>query len=185
MDPDLVRHAAQNARANALEARCGFIRGDLRLAPRYLPPEHFHRVVANPPFRKPGSGASCPDQRRARAREETTFSLRDLASTAAALLRFGGSLELVHPPVRLPELFTAFCASGLEPKRLRLIAPFPGSAPRLCLVSASKGGRPGLDILPELVVHEYPGRYTMEVAGTLRPSRPGAPMKVEKPQIDK
>ena len=53
LQPDLARYAAENARANALEARCRIIRGDLRDAPRFLPPEHFHRVVANPPFRRP------------------------------------------------------------------------------------------------------------------------------------
>jgi tRNA1Val (adenine37-N6)-methyltransferase len=54
----LARHAAANARANALADRCRVIRGDLRDAPRFLPPEHFHRVVANPPFRRSGSGAA-------------------------------------------------------------------------------------------------------------------------------
>jgi tRNA1Val (adenine37-N6)-methyltransferase len=172
LDPDLARHAADNARANRLDARCRIIRGDLREAPRYLPPEHFHRVVANPPFRAPGTGPSSPDHGRAGARHEISFTLVDLAGAASALLRYGGSLQVVHLAERLPELFGALRTSGLEPKRLRLVAPFPGSAPRLCLVSASKGGRPGLRILPELIVHEHPGRYTAEVGGMLRAGMP-------------
>jgi len=182
LDPELARHAAGNALANALDGRCHIIRGDVRAAPRFLPPEHFHRVVANPPFRRPGSGASSPDPQRAGARQEDTFTIGDLTGTAASLLRYGGSLELIHPAERLPELFTALVASGLEPKRLRLIAPFPGSAPRLCLVAATKGGRQGLRILPELVIHERPGRYSAEADGMLRPACGGAPPREKKPQ---
>ena len=157
LQPDLASRAARNARDNDLAGRCLFIRGDLRAAPRFLPPEHFNRVVANPPFRSPGAGAAPADPGRACARQELTFTLRDLAGSAAALLRCGGSLDMIHLAERLPEIFRALDACGLEPKLLRLVVPFPGSAPRLCLISASKGGRPGLRILPQLVLHEGRG----------------------------
>jgi tRNA1Val (adenine37-N6)-methyltransferase len=151
---DLALHAAENARANDLEERCRFIRGDLRETPRYLPPEHFHRVVANPPFRRTGTGAVAPDRNRAGARHEFTFSLDDLAGTAAALLRCGGALDVIHLAERLPDLFRALAAAGLEPKTLRHVAPFPGAPPHRVLLSAVKGGRPGLRTLPLLVLHD-------------------------------
>ena len=172
LQPDLAHFAAENARANALEERCRIIRGDLRDAPRFLPPEHFHRVVANPPFRRLGSGATPPDPGRAHARQELTFTLTDLAGTAAALLRFGGTLCAIHLAERLPELCGALDESGLAPKKLRLIAPYGTSAPRLCLVSAVKGGRPGLSVLPQLVLHNPGGQYTKEVAAMLRAADP-------------
>jgi len=162
--PELALFAAENARVNALDERCRIIRGDLRDAPRFLPPEHFHRVVANPPFRRPGSGATPQDSGRASARQELTFTLTDLAVTAAALLRFGGTLSAIHLAERLPELCRSFEESGLIPKRLRLIAPYAASAPRLCLISAIKGGQPGLCVLPQLVLHEPTGQYSREVA---------------------
>jgi len=177
---DLARHAAANARANSLEDRCRIIRGDLRDAPRFLPPEHFHRVVANPPFRRPGSGASPPDPGRAKARQELTFSITDLAGTAAALLRYGGALCTIHLAERLPELCRALDESGLTPKKLRLLAPYAASAPRLCLVSAIKGGRPGLSVLPQLVIHQPGGRYTEEVAALLRVPPPQAARERQK-----
>jgi len=168
LHPERARFAAVNARANALEHRCVFIRGDLRQAPRFLPPEHFHRVVANPPFRRAGSGAASPDEERAGARHELTFTLADLAATAAALLRFGGSVCAIHLAERLPEIFCSFAASGLTPKQLRLVTPYAESMPRLCLVSAVKGGRPGLSILPQLVLHEPGGRCRREGAAPLQ-----------------
>ena len=176
MQPDLARHAAENARSNALDGRCRIIRGDLREAPRFLPPEHFHRVVANPPFRRPGAGATPPDPGRAAARQELTFTIPDLVATAAALLRFGGALCVIHLAERLPELCKALGESGLEPKKLRLIVPYADSAPRLCLVAAIKGGRPGLTVLPQLVLHERRGgtaRKSRRSWRTCRAKRPG------------
>lgn len=167
LQPELAGFAAENARANALVGRCRLIRGDLRDAPSFLPPEHFHRVVANPPFRRPGSGATPADSSRAGARQELTFTITDLARTAAALLRFGGVLCVIHLAERLPDLCKAFDESGLTPKKLRLVVPYPASPPRLCLISALKGGRPGLSVLPQLVLHSPGGRHTEEVAAIL------------------
>jgi tRNA1Val (adenine37-N6)-methyltransferase len=182
---DLARHAAANARANALDERCRIVRGDLREAPRFLPPEHFHRVVANPPFRRAGSGAPPPDPGRANARHDLTFTLGDLARTASALLRFGGTLCAIHLAERLPALFSALDESGLAPKKMRLIAPYGPSAPRLCLISAIKGGRAGLTVLPQLVLHQPGGRFTPEADAMLRDTNPARSARDKKHQPDK
>lgn len=177
LDRELARFAAGNARSNSLEQRCRIVRADLRDAPRFLPPEHFHRVVANPPYRRRGSGATPPDPRRAAARQELTFSLADLAGTASALLRFGGTLCVIHLAERLQELFKALDRCNLAPKQLRLVASCAAAAPRLCLVSAVKGARPGLSVLPQLVLHEpggHPRRHGVNAAGEApRAGRPG------------
>jgi tRNA1Val (adenine37-N6)-methyltransferase len=180
LQPDLALFAAENARSNSIDDRCRIIRGDLRDAPRFLPPEHFHRVVANPPFRRSGSGATAPDTGRAGARQELTFTIADLAATASALLRFGGVLCAIHLTERLPELCRTFDEYGLAPKKLRLIVPYDGSAPRICLISAMKGGRPGLDILPQLVLHKPGGQYTDEVAPMLGDTDPEKPARDKK-----
>jgi tRNA1Val (adenine37-N6)-methyltransferase len=185
LQPDLAHFAAENARANSLDDRCRIIRGDLRDAPRFLPPEHFHRVVANPPFRRAGSGATAPDSGRASARQELTFTIADLAATASALLRFGGVLCVIHLTERLPEVCRTFDEYGLAPKKLRLIAPYDGSAPRICLISAVKGGRPGLDVLPQLVLHKPGGHYTDEVVTMVGDRDPEKPARDKKHQPDK
>ncbi|HEY5998935.1 MAG TPA: methyltransferase [bacterium] len=163
LQASLARHAAANAAANGLAARCHVIRADLREAPRFLPPEHFDRVVANPPFRRAGSGAVPPDPGRAAARMETSFAIADLARVSAALLRFGGALDVIHLAERLPELIVGLAAADIEPKVLRFVAPLPDAPPRLCLLTAVKGGRPGLRVLPQLAVHDRPGHQSAEL----------------------
>lgn len=175
LQAELAGAAAANARANALAERFHVVRGDVREAPRFLPPEHFHRAVANPPFRRPGAGAASPDASRAGARQESTFGIAELARVSSALLRFGGTLDVIHLAERLPELIVGLAASSLEPKVLRLVASFPGTAPRLCLVSAVKGGRPGLRVLAPLAIHDRPGQYSGEALGLLEWGREGAP----------
>jgi tRNA1Val (adenine37-N6)-methyltransferase len=184
IQPELAHFAAENIRSNALTDRLRIIRGDLREAPRFLPPEYFHQVVANPPFRRHGSGAMPPDPSRAGARQELTFSLTDLARTAAALLRFGGTLCVIHLAERLPELIMPLKGCGLEPKKLRLVAPHADAAPRLCLLSAIKGGRPGLCVLPQLVLHNLGGGYTGETAAMVSEVRVELDTKDEKRQRD-
>jgi tRNA1Val (adenine37-N6)-methyltransferase len=174
LQPELARHAAANAAANGLADRFQVVRADVREARRFLPPEHFHRAVANPPFRAPGTGAAPPDAGRARARQETTLGVAELVQAAAALLRFGGTLDVVHLAERLPDLIVRLAAGGIEPKVLRLVAPFPGAAPRLCLLSGVKGGRPGLRVLPQLSVHDQPRRYSAEVLELLGPGENGS-----------
>lgn len=182
LDETLARHAAENARANALGGRCLVVRGDLREASRFLPPEHFHRVVANPPFRRHGSGAAPLDETRAAARHDATFSTADLARTAAALLRFAGVLDLIHLPERLPELCRELAACNLEPKLLRLLVPFEHRPPRLCLVTAVKGASTGLRVLPQLVLHRRGGDLTDEALELIRGGTPQPPAEVKKRQ---
>jgi len=48
-----------------------------------------------------------------------------------------------------------------------------------------KGGRPGLSVLPRLVLHDHGGRYTAEVASLLRDQRLEKPVRDKKRQPGK
>lgn len=183
IQPELAACARANAAANGCADRCHVVRGDARAAGALLRAGAFDRVVSNPPYRAPGSGRAPAHPSRALARQEGSFTFEHLASAAAALLRHGGSLDFVHLAERLPSLFRALWQHGLEPKILRLVAPFPHSPPRLCLVSARKGGRPGLAVMPQLAVHDSPGRQSREVAEALASAGRDLPDEGEKCQF--
>ena len=75
-------------------------------------------------------------------------SLEELCRTAARLLRNRGRFALCHRPERLADLMCALRGSGLEPKRMRLLAHGPEHPPSCVLMEAVRRGRPGLRIEP-------------------------------------
>lgn len=103
----------------------------------------FDLAVSNPPYFAAGSGASG-----GAARMEAGCGLDGLCASAAYLLKNGGRFALVYRPERLCALFAALTASGLEPKRLRLLQHAPDQKPSAVLVEAVRQGRPGLEVLP-------------------------------------
>lgn len=177
---DLARCAGENFRSRGCADRCFAVRGNLRDAPALFPAGRFDRVVANPPFRAARTGRSSPNPSRALARQESDYTLALLAEVSSVLLRFGGTLDVVHLAERLPEIVRTLSSHELEPKTLRFVAPFPDAPPGLLLLSARKGGKPGLTVLPQLAVHERPGTYTPEVAAALAPPDGGQRRKIHR-----
>ena len=161
--PEAVRLARRGAAANGLTDRQTFLEGDLRSIRTLLPAGSFDLAVCNPPYYPAASGALSADGSRRTARSETACTLEDVCRAAAYLLRWGGSFCLVHKPERLADLFCALRPAGLEPKRLRLIEARAGRAPSLVLLECRRGGRPGLTVLPPLVLETPDGRPTPEL----------------------
>lgn len=160
---DAASLALENMARNGLRERSDMLAGDLRAVRERFRPGGFDLAVANPPYFPVGSGAASPDPSRALAREEGSCTLDELCAAAAWLLGTGGSFCLVHRPERLSELFCALSAQGLEPKRLRLVCARADSAPSLVLVEARRGGRPGLQIEPALMLTDAAGNESAEV----------------------
>ncbi len=79
--------------------------------------------------------------------------LPELCAAAAKALKPKGRLALCYPPERLVDVLAALRGTGLEPKRLQFCRHRPDKKPSAALVEAVKGGRPGLEILPDLL-HE-------------------------------
>ena len=80
-------------------------------------------------------------------------SVTDWCAAAGRLVKNGGRFALVHRPERLAELFAALQGSGLEPKRLQLIQHDTDTPPSSVLVEAVRQGRPGLEVLPTLLMN--------------------------------
>lgn len=160
---DAVELARENMSRNGLEARSRIVCGDIRRHRELFRSGSFDLVVANPPYFPVERGFLSPDEKRSGARGERLCTLEDICAAAAFLCRTGGSFCLVHKPERLSELFCAMTAHGLEPKRLRLVCHKSGSAPSLVLVEGRRGGKPGLNIMPPLILREPDGSESEEV----------------------
>ena len=139
-DPLSAQAARDNLARNGLSGEIWT--GDWRAVS--FVPGSFDLVIANPPYYARGSGGDGGPARM----EGEADGLEALCGSAARLLKNGGRFALCARPERLPGLFAALGARGLEPKRLQLAAHSPAHRPSLALVEAVRQGRPGLEVLP-------------------------------------
>ena len=139
-DPAAAQAARDNLARNGLSGEIWT--GDWRAVP--FAPGSFDLVISNPPYYARGSGGDGGPARM----EGEGDGLAPLCRAAARLLRNGGRFALCFRPERLAGLFAALEGSGLEPKRMRLLAHGPEHPPSCVLMEAVRRGRPGLRIEP-------------------------------------
>ena len=146
--PEAIALARQSAAALAAahpeRPRPTFAAADWRQPRTIASAGSFDRVVCNPPYFPPGSGAVSRSDAIRLARHEQPDTLPALCRAAVWLLRFGGTFCLCHRPERLPSVLEELAAVGLQPKRLLPVQQRPDTPPWLFLLAAVKGGRPGL-----------------------------------------
>lgn len=118
----------------------------------------FSLVLCNPPYER--GGFDNISYEKAICRKEITVTLEEIISVAARKLKFGGRLCIVNRADRLAELFYTMKKYNLEPKRMQLVKGGENSAPYLVMAEGVKGGRPALEILPELVNNPQNGGST-------------------------
>ena len=128
------------------------------------------RIPASPDYLSPGEWD-------ARGAPEGTFTLAagDIlvyravedeitdGFSAAALLKNGGSFCLCFTAERLAALFAALAGARLEAKRMRFVHGAPGREAKIVLLEAKRGARPGLRVLPPLLLRDGQGCETDEV----------------------
>ena len=161
--PDAVRLAEKTAAENGLTAHLNTLQGDLRDIRRLLPAGSFDLVVCNPPYYPVSTGRLPVNPALQNARAEVSCTLEDICEAAAYLLRWSGSLCLVHKPERLTDLLCTLRTHAIEPKRMRMVCKTAGAAPSLLLLEGRRGGRPGLMIEPPLILREAGGSPTAEL----------------------
>ena len=129
-----------------------FSTGDLRDTAALPGAGSMDYCVSNPPYFRSGSGKSADGAARQNAREEAQCTLSDVCAAAARILRWGGGFALVYRPERLTDLLCELRGHGMEPKRLRFVTQAAEGAPTLVLAEAKRGGKPGLQIEPPLII---------------------------------
>lgn len=162
---DLLRHSIEEntQRGIADAARISPILGDIREIRALLPAGESDVVICNPPYKLSGAGMTNPDSGKRTARHEADCTLDDICAAARWLLRSGGRFVMCQRPERLTDVLSSLRAYDLEPKRLRTVQGRADKAPKLLLVEAKRGAKPGyMDVLPALIV-EDDGGFTPEM----------------------
>ena len=109
----------------------------------------FSLILCNPPYER--GGFENISYERAICRKEITVTLPEIIFVAAKKLKYGGRLAMVNRADRLAELFYTFKQNGLEPKKMQFIKGSQNSLPYAVMAEGVKGGKPSLQILPDIV----------------------------------
>ena len=160
-----IELAGRNCDLNGLGERIRFIQCDVAKLQKEKPDLRgtADTVVSNPPYIARGAGITNAGDSKFLSRQETTAGVKEFAEAAAFLLKERGHFFLVHRPSRLVDLFYYCRRNGLEPKKIRFVAPRQGAKPNIVLLHCVKGGGRELDFAEELYVYDETGKYTAEI----------------------
>ena len=160
---ELCEMAKRSIKLNNLEDKIKIIKGDLKESSNIFKGQKFDIVIANPPYRSKKSGRINMDLQKAIARHELECNLKELVRAGSFLTKVKGRFILIYSPERIGVLISELRANGLEPKHIRFIHSFPHSEAKMVLIESVKGGRPGVKVLPPLMVYKGRGDYSEEV----------------------
>ena len=111
--------------------------------------DKFSLILCNPPYERAGFENEVYE--RAICRKELTITLPEIIDAAYRAVKFGGRFALINRADRTAELIYLLKKRGLEPKKLQFVTGAKGAKPYLVMVEAVKGGKEGIEILPEVV----------------------------------
>ncbi len=169
-DQELAELARRNVEANGFAARIDIVHQDFAIyAEEHR--ERFDQTMINPPFNASGAHTASPDAMKAGAHGESDLDLDAWIAAAAAALRPGGRLTLIHRADRFADILAAlgrrFGAAVIFP-----LWPKAGFPAKRVIVSALKGRKTLPLLSPGLVLHDDGGAYTPAAESILR----GAPL---------
>jgi len=160
--------AVRNVELNQLRNKISMIHGDLKDMPAYYGNNKFDVVTCNPPyFQTPADDKKNINEHLAIARHEIYCSLEDVVQSCSKLAKSGGKVAMVHRPDRLVDLITLFRKYRLEPKRIQFVYPKKGREANMLLIEGARDGKPDLNILPPIYIHEQNGDYSVEMKEVL------------------
>lgn len=160
---EMAALAERNVNLNGLSDRIGIIGADVLALRKHFPVSSFDLVMANPPYRRHGTGKISPKAGRDLARHETTAALTDFLHMAKYLVKPSGKICFIYHPSRLAEFCAEAVAMKLAPARMRLVHGSSAAAARMVMLELSKGRRNGLEVLPPLLVYGPDGKYSEEM----------------------
>ncbi len=163
LNPVMADIARRNVALNGRDDRIRIVEGDYRQLKKWVSSGYYSAVYANPPYREKSRGACSELDGVRRARHEETATLADVMAAVQYALKYRGRFRMVHITERLTDILEAMRQYGIEPKTVQFIHGRPDKKAKLFLVEGVRGGSPGLDVLPPLIVHEADGAYSRAV----------------------
>lgn len=148
---------------NGLDNRISILHEDLRSLRSRFTASSFDLVVSNPPYYPVGEGRINPDQEKAIARHEIMAKAEDVIAISHYLVRPSGCVIIIFPARRMADLLITLRASGLEPKRLRIIYSHQHDEAKLVVAESIKRGNPDIEIMKPFFIYADEGGYSEDM----------------------
>lgn len=164
----LVSMAKRSIQLNELEERIEILEGDLKERHPKLKQSYYDVVTCNPPyFPTPKSTEHNENMYLTIARHEVCCTLEGVIKACKLYVKPGGKVTMVHRPERLVDILTLFRSYQIEPKRLQYVYPKTDKLANTILIEGIRDGKPGLQVLPPLVIYKDNGEYTDRARGII------------------
>lgn len=141
---------------NNLSGSVEAVEADLRELKKQYTSEFFDLVVANPPYRIGGKKRKIGTA----ACHELTATLEDFFQVASYMVKYRGRFALVQLPERFTNAVSLGAKYGLELKKLQWVHSFVEKPAWIFLAEFVKGGAPGLEVLPPLIMYNEDGSHS-------------------------
>lgn len=180
LEPEAAELARRNIARNSLDTRVCVVVADVAsggavlhdpASDHGLRPAQFDHVVSNPPFYTTGAGTPPSTRGKAASHQMARNSLDGWMAFLATAAVASGTLTLIHRADALAQVLDAI---GTRFGRIRILPvhSHSGQTAGRILVSAIKGSRAPLELLPGLVLHGPDGQYLPEIDTILRHGAP-------------
>jgi tRNA1Val (adenine37-N6)-methyltransferase len=160
---ELADIAMMNIKDNNMQHRIRILNIDAKKLTPSLASGCVNTVICNPPHRETGSGRVNANQQLALARHEIAMTVEDLLHAAERVLCRGGNFLAIYPTRRLVSVLESMRSLNIEPKKICLIHSKSNTNAIRFLIEGVKGGKPGVTVLPPLIIYNKNGAFTDEV----------------------
>lgn len=164
---EMAALARANADLNNLSDRIAIVEGNLAHPPKILKRGHYDQVVSNPPYLESGTATPPPSPSKARANVSADLSLDEWVAACVRFVKSKGRVTFIYRADRLHDLLAALAGRAGD-VRVFPIWPKHGRAARRVIVTARRGLKGPLHLMPGLLMHEEDGKFTSCAEGLMR-----------------
>lgn len=158
LQKEMALLANKNVKLNNLEDKIEIINDDISNFNKYI--NNVDVVFSNPPYMK--ENVMNENSVKAIARHDQNLPVEKLCFVSSQLLKSGGEFYVVYCASRSAELIHHLKNNKLEPKTMFFTQNGKGKT-ILVVIKAVKDGKPGVEILPNLVTNDNDGKYIKEL----------------------
>ena len=157
--------ALRNININDLNEQIYIIYDNMKNYLNYFNMGSFDIVISNPPFFRINENTNFLNNLKqlSIARHEIEINLEELIKIASELVKDRGYFYLVHRADRLSEILNNLIKYRFEAKKIKFCYTTKYKNAKIVLIEAIKNGKPGLTILPPLIINKENGEYTDEI----------------------